>query len=120
MKTNHFISHLKKSSPNLSTSTKFDLIISDKDIKSLRHVTGGRVFLSLVQTGPRSQAAARLLTEETAGSGLCWCLHAISKAEDVISDENTLLADVRLALLKYRCVVFNHLNSAVFVHFDLR
>lgn len=39
-------------------------MISDKDIKSLRHVTGGGVFLSLVQSEPRSQAAARSLTEE--------------------------------------------------------
>lgn len=47
---------------------------------------------------------------------LCWCLHTISKAEDVISDEKKLLADVRLSPLQYVRVVFDHLDLAVIVH----
>lgn len=79
-------------------------------------------MLSLVWTEPRGRSDVRSLREEETEvrplllCDLCWCLHTISKAEDVICDENKLLADVRFPPLQYVHVVFHHLDLAVIVH----
>lgn len=79
-------------------------------------------MLSLVWTEPCGCSDARSLREEETEvrplllCDLCWCLHTISKAEDVICDENKLLADIRVSLLQYVRVVFDHLVLAVIVH----
>lgn len=93
-------------------------MISAKDIKALRHVRGGRVFLSLVWTEPRSYAAARSLTEEGTGVRSLYVISARVCTQSEKLNMSFLMRTHRL--YSPDSLVFNHLNLAVFVHFDLR
>lgn len=121
MRANHWLClfncHLKKSHheinqpvPNLTRFWWFQTKTS-----RIIHVTGGRVSLSSVWTEPRcSQVTDR--GGNWAQASLC-DLTPSQKMTMSFLLRTISLAAIRLALLKYRRVVFNHPNLAVF---DLR